>query len=398
MNIKVPDEALYIINTLESNGYEAFAVGGCVRDSLLGTEPKDWDICTPALPGQTAEMFRQFRVVETGLKHGTLTLVISGRPFEVTTYRADGVYSDGRRPDDVEFVKTIKEDLSRRDFTINAIAFSPKRGTADFFGGLNDLRDGVIKCVGDPGERFREDALRIMRALRFASALGFSIDGDTSRAMHDCRGLLKNISAERIAAEMNGLVAGKNAGAVMTEHLQVLAEVIPELAAARILKGFDDAPVDTALRLAVLFLYIPQISADTARGILSRLKYDNGTIEAVTQLILYSGTDIRPQAGDVKRLLGDIGEKRLRQLIELKRAGLAGAVTLTDEIIGQKQCFSLKDMAVGGRDLIGIGIPEGAELGAVLNRLLGMVIDGQVENDGASLLEAAKHVIINGEK
>jgi len=208
--MKIPEEVQYIINTLENNGCEAYAVGGCVRDSLLGKEPKDWDICTPALPEHTMKFFAGHKIIETGLRHGTITLRINHNSFEVTTYRIDGVYSDNRHPDKVEFANDLKEDLSRRDFTINAMAYNPKTGIVDFFGGAKDLEYGIIKCVGDANKRFQEDALRIMRALRLASVLGFSISSDTSKAILENKSLLKNIAVERIAAELNKLIVGNN--------------------------------------------------------------------------------------------------------------------------------------------------------------------------------------------
>ena len=439
MIIELPSEAKHIIDTLGESGYEAFAVGGCVRDSLIGKPPKDWDVCTPALPEQTKKCFAGQRIVETGLKHGTVTLVLNQKPFEITTYRIDGDYSDNRRPDKVEFVKSLKEDLSRRDFTINAMAYSPKSGMVDFFGGEEDLKHGVIRCVGDAGKRFSEDALRIMRALRFAAVLGFSIETGTAEAMRESRGLLKNISVERIAAELSKLVTGAGAGRIMTEHMPVVAEIIPELAPAigfeqnspfhcydvltHIMKSVDSAPSDLHLRLTMLFHDIgkparyserdgtghfyghPQLSTDMAKGILTRLKYDNNTIDAVTQLILYHDADILPKKKHIKRWLNRIGEERLRQLIEVKRADAAAqseryyegktaildaALQAMDEIIGQRECFALKDLAVNGRDLIEAGVPEGRLIGATLNRLMDMVIDEEAPNDRAVLLEIAR--------
>ena len=398
MRIEIPGEALYIIDMLEDGGYEAYVVGGCVRDSLRGIIPKDWDICTNALPGQTAELFRQCRLIETGLAHGTLTLMLSGMPFEVTTYRIDGKYSDYRRPDEVGFTSDLKEDLARRDFTINAMAYSPKHGLVDFFGGPMDLKEGVIKCVGDPDRRFHEDALRIMRALRFASVLGFSIEGDTSNAMLKNKALLKNIAVERIAGELNKLIAGINVRTVLADHLPVIVELIPELAQVCILESIESAPADAALRLAMLFSGIPQISADMAKEILMRLKYDNKTVETVTVLVSCFDAEIKPCAEDIKRWLNKIGEGRLRQLLEIRAAGHDELKSLIDEVIDQNQCYSLKDLAVNGSDLIKIGMSEGERVGAALNKLLNMVIDGEAENDKISLLEAAKRVIINSEK
>ena len=202
-NITIPGEVQYIINTFAASSSEAYIVGGCVRDSVLGKNPTDWDICTPALPERTMELFKDHHIIKTGLRHGTITLILNHKPFEITTYRIDGAYTDNRRPDNVEFVSSLKEDLSRRDFTINAMAYNPSEGIIDFFGGIEDLKNGIIRCVGDPDRRFEEDALRIMRALRFAAVLGFSVHKKTREAVLRNKARLSNIAAERIAAELN---------------------------------------------------------------------------------------------------------------------------------------------------------------------------------------------------
>ena len=439
MNIDVPEGARLIIGKLEEAGFEAFVVGGCVRDSLLGREPKDWDVCTSAPPAQAIETFKGLRVIETGLKHGTVTVMAGDEAVEVTTYRIDGDYSDNRRPDNVEFTGSLKEDLSRRDFTVNAMAYSPAAGLVDYFGGAGDLEAGTIKCVGDPGKRFREDALRIMRALRFAAVLGFSIDGATNAAMRENRGLLGNIAAERIAAELNGLVLGDGVRKTISGNLDVFFEVVPELAAGagfeqnnqyhcytvlnHILISVEKARKDIRLRLAMLlhdiakpkcytesdgtghFYRHAQEGSDMARAILTRLKYDNDTVATVCELIKYHDAIIPPRRRAVKKWLNKIGEARLRQLIEVKMAdakaqvpargaekiaGLVKVLALIDEVIEQGQCFSLKDLAVNGRDLIEAGVPEGVKVGAVLKQLVDMVIDEEAENERAALLEIVK--------
>jgi len=440
MNIKLPDEVQYIIDTLRRNGHEAYIVGGCVRDSVLGRTPKDWDICTPALPEQTMACFDGHHIIETGLRHGTITLMLNHTPFEITTYRTDGKYSDNRRPDTVEFVSSLKDDLSRRDFTVNAMAYAPDEGIVDFFDGLKDLKSGTIRCVGDANRRFQEDSLRIMRAIRFASVLGFSIEENTAKAMEDNRGLLKNIAAERIAVELNKTLTGNNVSDILLAHLPVMTEIIPEMSSMigfeqnnthhcydvlrHTLVSIDHALKDTILRLTMLFHDMgkplcytetedgighfyghPQISSDMAKEILLRLKYDNNTLKTVPELILYHDTEILPHRKYVKRWLNKIGEERFRQLIEVKRAdamaqapcyqqrkleALAELTRLTDEIIGQGQCFSLRDLAVTGRDLLEAGVGEGVQIGAVLNRLMEMVIDEQVENEKEALLRVFK--------
>lgn len=442
MNIKIPDEAQFIISTLEANGYEAYVVGGCVRDSLMDNEPKDWDICTPAIPEQTMKCFEGYHIVETGLQHGTITLVLNHKPFEITTYRIDGTYSDNRHPDKVEFVSDLKEDLSRRDFTINAMAYNPRNGIADFFGGVKDLNDGIIRCVGEADKRFHEDSLRIMRALRFASVLGFSIDKDTSKAMNDNRKLLGNIAVERIATELNKLILGDDVSGILLRHLPVISEVIPELIPTigfeqnspyhcydvinHTLFSVDAAPRNNSIRLTMLFHDIakpkcytdvegvghfyghPQASSDMAKEILQRLKYDNATIETVTQLILYHDADIQPRRKHIKRWLNKIGEVRLRQLIEVKKSDamaqiaehcvkklalLNDVLEVLDEVIAQQQCFSLKDLAVNGRDLITAGFNQGEEIGKILNTLLNLVIEEKIDNDKELLLKYAKEGI-----
>ena len=438
MEIKIPDEVRYIINTLENNGREAYAVGGCVRDCFLGKEPEDWDICTPALPEHTMKYFAGHHIIKTGLKHGTITIRINHKPFEITTYRIDGIYSDNRHPDKVEFANDLKEDLSRRDFTINAMAYNPKTGVVDFFGGVKDLNYGIIKCVGDANKRFQEDALRIMRALRLASALGFSINSDTSKAIIDNKSLLKNIAVERVAVELNKLIVGNGVRGVLLKYISVITEIIPEISPTigfdqnnpyhcydvlnHILYSVENARKDIRIRLAMLFHDIakpecysevdgvghacghPQISSDTAKKILLRLKYDNNTIETVTQLILYHDADILPHRKHIRRWLNKIGEKMLRLLIEVKRAdamaqspysrqkkidNLTWVLILIDDIIKQRHCFSLKDLAVNGRDLMNIGITKGVMIGIILNQLMDKVIDGRIENDKITLLETA---------
>ena len=438
MNIKLPDEVKYIIDTLENNGCEAYAVGGCVRDSVSGKNPKDWDICTRARPEQALKYFQGHHIIETGLRHGTITLMLNHKPFEITTYRIDGDYTDNRHPDKVEFVNDLKEDLSRRDFTINAMAYNQKTGIVDFFGGVNDLSSGIIKCVGAADKRFQEDALRIMRALRFASVYGFSIDDDTSKAMLDNKKLLHNIAAERIAGELNKLIVGDGVRDILLRHISVITEIIPEMSPLvgfkqnnpyhcydvlnHILFSLESAAKNVYVRLAVLFHDIakPECYTETngighfyghqragsemAKKILLRLKYDNETVETVTLLILYHDADIKPCMKQIKSWLNKIGEKRLRQLVDVKKADAIGhsadcrqkkiaelneVVLLIDEIIEQRQCFSLKYLAVNGSDLIALGIPQGNKIGIVLNKLLDMVINEQVENDKAKLLEAA---------
>ena len=442
MPIKVPEEAQYIIDLLEKNGYEAYIVGGCVRDAVLGKEPKDWDICTPALPKQMMKCFKGQHIIETGLKHGTITVIINHKPFEITTYRINSTYSDNSYPDKFKCLNDLKEDLSRRDFTINAMAYSPKKGFVDFFNGISDIKDHIVRCVGDADKRFQEDALRIMRALRFAAVLGFDIEDETSAAIFRNRELLKNIAAERIASEINKLIIGHNVADLLFCYTHVIEIIIPEI---RDMIGFEQnslyhhlnvwehtiasvshTPADKVLRLTMLFHDIakpkcysednsvghfyghPQVSSNMAKEILLRLKYDNDTIETVTQLILYHDTDIQPSRKHIKRWLKRIGEKRFRLLLEVKKADAMAQserylqekmntfdkiFPVLDEILEQQQCFSLRDLKVNGRDLIAIGVPEGIEVGKMLDRLLTMVIDELAENSRDKLIAVVKNLI-----
>ena len=395
MNIKIPGGVRHIISALESGGYEAYAVGGCVRDSLLGKTPQDWDVCTSALPEQTIACFAGQHIIETGLRHGTVTLMLDAKPYEITTYRAEGKYKDGRRPESVKFVSALKRDLARRDFTINAMAYNANSGLVDYYGGAADLSSGVIKCVGNADKRLREDALRIMRALRFAAAFDFVIEAETWKAMDAGKERLRNISAERVAAELNRLIVAGGAGNALRRYGAILLELTPELADAggfgRALRSIDSAPEELIIRLALLFT----ASADTARAVLTRLKYDSGTVNTVAELALWHDADIQACPKSVKRWLNKLGEERFRQLIELKKAAQGGAdglneiLALADEIIGQGQAFSLKHLAVSGRDLLDAGIPEGKQVGEILGRLMDMVLDGQAVNDKAALLEIA---------
>ncbi|MCL2079107.1 MAG: HD domain-containing protein [Oscillospiraceae bacterium] len=438
MVINLPFDVTYIIDTLEKNGFEAYAVGGCVRDSLRKEIPDDWDVCTSALPGQTAQIFKKHHIIETGLKHGTITLMLRHKPFEITTYRVDGKYKDNRRPETVRFVDVLKRDLARRDFTVNAMAYNPKTGIVDYYGGALDIAEKRIKCVGNPDKRFKEDALRIMRALRFAAVLGYDIEENTANTMIKNRGLLKNIASERISAELNKLLLADNIRRLLAAHLPVLTEILPELepligfeqnsvyhafdVMEHTLRSVEAAPKDLTIRLAMLFHDIAKpgcyklsekgassfrghegVSADMSREILNRLRYDKETSKIVTGLVLCHGIDLDPNHRSVKRWLGKLGETQLRRLLLVKKADNAAKSehfrekfpdntaiisTLIDIIIEQQQCFSLKDLAVNGKDLIAAGITDGAQIGKTLNALLEMVVDEKIENDKEKLLKA----------
>lgn len=439
MIIKIPEQVKQIINIFEQNGFEAYTVGGCVRDSITNKNPDDWDITTNALPNQIIKCFENYKIIKTGLKHGTVTILINHKAFEITTFRIDGIYSDNRRPDTIEFTKNLKEDLSRRDFTINSIAYNDKVGLIDFFGGKNDIENRIINCVGKPDLRFNEDALRIMRALRFSSVLDFKISSDTALSIHKNKYLLKNIAVERISTELNKLILGCNVKEILEKFSDVIAEFIPEI---NTILGFKqnnqyhhldvwnhtieavvNSPKELILRLTMLLHDIAKpicytedkqgrghfyghaaYSADIAEKILKRLKYDNYTIVCVKNLIFYHDYDIKAKKKNIKRMLNKLGEETVKNLLEVKRADIKAhnpkyiknidiidkANNLVEEIIQQRQCFCLKDLAVNGMDLINEGIPKGIQIGIILNKLMDMVIDDKVENDKENLLNIVK--------
>ncbi|GHV44790.1 polynucleotide adenylyltransferase [Clostridia bacterium] len=380
MRIELPPAVSFLIAALERGGFEAYVVGGCVRDSLMGRPPADWDVCTSALPAQVNRCFAGHRTVETGLKHGTVTLVLDRTPYEITTYRVDGAYADNRRPDRVTFVTRLSDDLARRDFTINAMAYSDGAGLVDLFGGRDDLRRGLVRCVGDPDRRFGEDALRMLRALRFASVLNFSVDTPTGASIVKNRALLKNIAAERINAELSGLLRGEK-----PEALSVVADVLfPELGAVD-WAAVGRVPRDLVTRLAAL---LRGVGADAARAALLRLKYDRDTIGKVAALVAYSGAPLEATPVQVKCLLREIGAEAVCRLADLR--GVAGVRELVDAAVRRGDCYSLAGLAVNGDDLIAAGMPPGRAIRQTLEALLDQVIAGTLENERETLLKFIK--------
>lgn len=436
--IKLPQQAQQAMAMLNNAGYEAWAVGGIVRNSLMGLDVSDIDITTNALPQQTAKVFESFHIIETGLKHGTITVHIDHTPLEITTYRTEAGYSDNRHPDRVNFTASLKEDCARRDFTINAICYNPQHGLMDFYGGADDIKNKTIRCVGNADERFREDGLRIMRRLRFASVLDFKIEENTKSAIFSHKDLLKNISAERIYTELAKLLCGKNVKHILMEYTDVLAVIIPEILP---LKGFDQknhhhiydvlehtavavesCPPVPQLRLAALlhdfgkpstftidengvghFYGHGEASYQIAKNILKRLKVSNDDYNLISRLVKYHDTFIQPDEKAVRRALNKHGAEFVKMLLQLKRADNAGQnlkdfnrkaeydnlEKITDAIIQRQQCFSLKQLAVNGNDLADIGIPPSPLTGRILNKLLEMVIDGEIANEKQLLLEKA---------
>ena len=442
----IPTSIETLLDALRAAGYEAYPVGGCVRDSLMGRVPADWDLCTSALPAQTEAVFAGYRLIETGLKHGTVAVLTDMGPVEITTFRTDGAYADGRHPDAVTFVPDIREDLARRDFTVNAMALAPDGTVIDPFGGREDLAAGVIRCVGEPDARFHEDGLRILRALRFASKLDFEIESATAQCVIADRALLDGISRERVLSELKGLLMGPGAGRVLRDFAPVVFQVIPELAASA---GFeqhnpyhihdvwthtamavDASPRDEALRLTMLlhdvakpekfftdgngaghFYGHAQAGAETADAILRRLKCDNDTRRTVVTLI--DSHDIQPPQTPraMRRLLAKVGEERVRQLLACWRADqsdraaeimarnmpmIDGAEGLLEEVLSEKACLSVKSLPVNGRDILALGVKEGPEVGRILEALFALVLDGALPDRREELLAKAAELAAEG--
>lgn len=435
----IPDTVKFILSRLEKAGFEAYIVGGCVRDLLLGVSPHDWDITTNALPVQTKNCFLDYPVIETGIKHGTVTLLCNNETYEITTFRIDGSYSDNRHPDKVMFTACLTEDLARRDFTINALAANIKGQIFDPFLGLQDIKRHVIRAVGKPDDRFREDALRILRALRFSAKLNFAIDEKTKLSIIKNRQLLDKIANERIAKEFQDILCGQNSEQVLHEYRDVIAVFIPEIKPTfdfqqnnpyhqytvfdHIIKSVQYAEKNKIVKLAMFFHDIgkPQCySVDTdgighfyghaqkschiAEQVLQRLRFDNKTTMNVSELVKYHDLVLQPKSKFVLRMLNKLGEEQFRRLIEVHRADAAaqsllgqneqaalisGTYETLDHVISEQKAFSLKDLAINGNDLIEIGIAQGPLIGKILNEALDSVIDG-IPNSKEELLDFCK--------
>ena len=436
IEIRIPPGAARILRVLEDHGYEAFVVGGCVRDSLLGRNPNDWDITTSALPLQVKALFR--RTIDTGLKHGTVTVLMDGEPFEVTTYRVDGEYLDGRHPSEVTFTASLQEDLQRRDFTINAMAYSEKKGLQDLFGGLPDLEKGLIRAVGDPAKRFGEDALRIMRAVRFAAQLGYEVEEDTVQAMKELAPTLSKISAERIAAELEKLLVSPHPEKLkMAYECGITAVILPEFdrcmetaqnnphhkysVGEHTIVSIGNARPDRILRYTMLmhdmgkpsckttdeqgidhFYGHQEVSAQMANDILRRLKSDNETRRSVSKLVRYHDLTCGLTGKSVRKAISLIGEDLFPLYLEVKDADtraqsdfrfqekmdyLEEVRHLYRKILEEGDCLSLKDLAVNGKDLIAAGMKPGREIGEVLGAMYLDVIDDPEHNNKEYLME-----------
>lgn len=384
----LPKDAKRIISLLTQSQYKAYAVGGCVRDAIMGRKVSDYDITTSALPNQVEKILldNDIKFIETGLKHGTITAIINHQPYEITTFRTDGKYSDNRHPESVSFVNDINEDLSRRDFTINAIAYNDEEGFIDLFGGIEDIKKRIIKTVGKGDLRFQEDALRIMRALRFSSQLSFEIEEETRLSIFKNKELLNNIAAERIYSELVKLLIGDNAGSVIKEYSEIISVIIPEYKECDY-NAIALAPKKDYIRLAILLL-----KTDNAGEILKRLRVSNDTFDKVTKLIEYSRSD-----ASVKELLNKLGVDLLFDLIELKKA--INSIFETEKIreeairvIESKEPYRISDLKINGNDLKTLGF-EGKEISTVLEKLLFEVRNNPEKNKKEILLKIASRFI-----
>ncbi len=441
--IQIPPYVLHVTERLEACGFEAYVVGGCVRDCLMGHRPADWDVCTAATPEEVLRVFKRFHVIKTGLKHGTLTVRSHHQNVEVTTFRLDGGYSDNRHPDAVTFVSRVEEDLARRDFTINAMAYSPIRGLVDAFGGQQDLKAGLIRCVGEPDARFHEDGLRILRALRFAARFGFALERETAYSIRRNRHLLGNISAERLYKELKGILCGAGVRDILLAFPEVFTEFMPQLAPmvgceqhnpyhlydvwTHTAHAVAAIQPDEQLRLTMLlhdagkpatftrgedsvghFYGHPAVSEQLAREVLHALKSDNATLEEVTTLIRYHDADLPTTRPGMRRLVGKLGEERLPRLVEVKAADMAGqsdlnrparlaalraARELFEDVCAEQHAFTVKDLALNGRDLMQMGMQPGPAIRQVLETLLAEVQDERLENTSEALRDKAAQII-----
>lgn len=443
VKIKMPGKVNKIIGVLQEAGFEAYAVGGCIRDSLLGRTPNDWDITTSAKPMEVKALFSH--TIDTGIQHGTVTILLDREGFEVTTYRIDGEYEDGRHPKEVSFTGSLEEDLKRRDFTINALAYNEMAGLIDIFEGQKDLKDGIIRCVGNAEERFTEDALRMLRAIRFSAQLGYRIEENTLAAIHKLAGNLEKISAERIQTELLKLMVSPHPDYLRTAYECGVTKVFfPEFDLAmetpqnhphhcynvgeHILHSLIEVPADKVLRLTMLLHDIakPQcltvdekgithfhgheeMGAEMSRVILRRLRMDNDTTDKVCRLVRFHdyGNGVAPDRRIVRRAVNKIGEDLFDDFILVKKADLlAQSMYLREEKLSNlaawdacyreireaEECVSLRTLAVNGRDLIAAGLQPGRELGNILKQLLDEVLETPEKNEKDYLISRAKEL------
>ena len=436
--VNAPKPVEKALQMLYNANMEAYAVGGCVRDSLLGKTPNDWDITTSATPKEVEQVFEGYRVLETGIKHGTVTVLLDGTPLEITTFRVDGQYLDARHPESVSFSRNLLDDVTRRDFTVNTLCWNPQTGVVDLCGGIADLQKGILRAVGEPDRRFQEDALRILRGLRFSATLGFKIEAETAKSILRNRQLLTAVSAERIQEEFTKLLLGKNAAKVLREFHEVIEVFIPELTPLlgcpqhtpyhcydvfeHTLHALESIENDEILRLCMFFHDFAKpacrrtdkagtdhfkghekAGAELVRPILLRLRYPRKTVDTVTELIAIHDTKAPKSKMEAKQLLRKIGVDNYRALIKIKRAdNLAKAdphaidkkllqmKKYLSEILENGECYSLKALTVNGNDLKSVGISDGPEMHRVLDALLDAVIADTCPNEKDALLCFAK--------
>ncbi|MEG0354155.1 MAG: CCA tRNA nucleotidyltransferase [Lachnospiraceae bacterium] len=444
MEIKLPEKVNHIIKTIQAAGYEAYAVGGCIRDSILGRMPEDWDITTSAMPMQVKELF--YRTFDTGIEHGTVTVVLEKESFEVTTYRIDGEYEDNRHPKEVTFTRNLMEDLLRRDFTMNAMAYNEETGLVDGFSGRKDLENQVIRCVGNAAERFGEDALRMLRGVRFAAQLGFTMESETKVAIQALAPTLSCISAERIQMELiKMLVSPRPEMLEMAYELGITKVILPEFddmmeteqetkhhqynVGEHTLESMKAISADKVLRLTMLLHDVGKPvmktvdsfgvahfkghdlkSEELAKRILRRLKMDNDTTEKVCHLVRYHDYRMPAKPVYVRRAMNKIGKELFPAYLEVRKADLAaqsdylrkekeenirGVEACYLEILEKQQCVSLKELAVSGRDLIEVGMSPGAKLGEMLQQLLEKVIEEPDRNQKEALLNDVRSHLQN---
>lgn len=433
----LPNEVKYTLEKLNKAGFSAYVVGGAVRDALRGQMPHDYDLCTSATPQQMKDVFNLERIIETGISHGTITVLINDKPLEITTFRTESNYTDCRRPDSISFVKTIDEDLSRRDFTVNAIAYSPYDGFIDLFNGRSDLENNVLKAVGDADKRFSEDALRILRALRMVSEYGFKIEPKTKNALKERANLLLNISVERISVELMRILCGRYVGRVLREFTDVFGVVLPEILPMKGLdqknqyhiydvlehsiRAVEQVKAEPALRFAALyhdtgkpdcmsidengighFYSHPKISKKYAELRTEKLKLSNALSDDIIFLVEHHDNFIKDEPHIIRKKLAKFGEQRFRNLIRLQKADCIARGTheeyltyfirlekLVNEVINEKPCLTVKSLAVNGYDLINLGF-KGKQIGDILNKMLGFVIENPQDNRKEILLKLVK--------
>lgn len=391
MRMDLPAPVLHVLFALNEAEYEAFVVGGCVRDTLNDEIPIDWDITTSAMPEQILAVFQNERTIETGIQHGTVTVIVEDMPLEITTYRVDGKYTDGRHPDRVSFTRSLQEDLRRRDFTVNAMAYHPCVGLVDPFHGQRDLKKRIVRCVGRPKRRFTEDALRILRGLRFSAVLNFSIHPATSKAIHSLAGTLTNVSAERLSVEFTKLLCGVNVKPILCDYADVLSVVLPGVnfvQAATVVSAVTAKPL---CRYAALMF---ELSPKQTESCCKRLRLSNRMTEELIALVRHRQWALVPTKSCILHTLHRLGPSLTRELIHLRsvvdRQDYGWFGTVWNQLAEENACcYRLKDLAVTGADLMAVGIPSGPRIGATLSRLLDAVMDGDCPNNKEELLKLA---------